>query len=81
MEFKMQLHSNVSLEDGHKNLHKLIKDIGKVAVDWNEADTRFHVIDRLLIECLGWSNRPDQFKLEAHAEGEYRDYLLVARVI
>jgi hypothetical protein len=50
----MQLHSNVSLEEGHRNLTTIIKEIGDKHVDWNEANTRFHIIDRLLVECLGW---------------------------
>jgi hypothetical protein len=48
----MQLRSNVSLEEGHKNLRQIIKEIGKGPIDWNEANTRFHIIDRILVECL-----------------------------
>ena len=59
----MQLHSNVSLEEGHRNLYKIIKEIGNTHVDWNEANTRFHIIDRLLIECLGWPKEPEIFKV------------------
>jgi hypothetical protein len=72
----MQLHSNVSLEDGHRNLQKIIKEIGDKHVDWNEANTRFHLIDRLLIECLGWPKGPDIFEIEVHTDGEYQDYVL-----
>jgi predicted type IV restriction endonuclease len=72
----MQLHSNVSLEEGHRNLYKIIKEIGDTHVDWNEANTRFHIIDRLLIECLGWPKEPEIFKVEVHTDGEYRDYVL-----
>ena len=72
----MQLHSNVSLEDGQRNLQKIIKEIGDKHVDWNEANTRFHLIDRLLIECLGWPKGPDIFEIEVHTDGEYQDYVL-----
>jgi hypothetical protein len=54
----MQLRSNVSLSDGQKNLQTILKELGSEVVDWNEANTRFHIIDRLLVECLGWPN-PD----------------------
>jgi hypothetical protein len=49
----MQLHSNVSLDRGHWNLQQIVKEIGGDHTDWNEAGTRFHIIDRILIECLG----------------------------
>jgi predicted type IV restriction endonuclease len=72
----MQLHSNVSLEEGHRNLQTLIKEIGNQPVDWNEASTRFHIIDRLLVECLGWSKEPESFKVEVHTDREFQDYVL-----
>lgn len=59
----MQLYSNVSVEDGHRNLGRIIKEVGNEHVDWNEANTRFHMIDRLLVECLGWPKAP------RHAQG------------
>ena len=40
----------------------------------NEATTRFHLIDRLLEDCLGWP--VDQFELEHAQQGEYTDYEL-----
>jgi predicted type IV restriction endonuclease len=75
----VQLHSNVSLEQGRKNLRELISDLGPTVADWNEADTRFKVIDRILHECLGWSS--DQVFMEHHHDGEYRDYSLGAPVL
>lgn len=39
-----------------------------------EADTRLQVIDRILIEVLGW-NRED-ILVEPHVQGDYVDYLL-----
>jgi hypothetical protein len=71
-----QLHSNVSLEDGYKNLRSLIQELANKSLDWNEADTRFHIIDRLLVECLGWHKEQRQFKLEYHSDGEFCDYVL-----
>ena len=72
----MQLHSNVSVEDGNRNLRKIIKEIGDEHVDWNEANTRFHIVDRLLVECLGWPKAPEMFKVEVHIDGEFQDYVL-----
>jgi predicted type IV restriction endonuclease len=72
----MQLHSNVSLEEGQRNLQQIIKGIGKTPVNWNEANTRFHIIDRVLIECLGWLKTSESFKVEVHTDGEFRDYVL-----
>lgn len=72
----MPFRSNVSLEEGHRNLRQIIKEIGGTHVNWNEANTRFHIIDRILIECLGWPKQPEKFKVEEHADGEFRDYVL-----
>jgi GTPase SAR1 family protein len=55
-----------------------MKEVGNDHINWNEADTRFHIIDRILIECLGWPKEPERFKLEVHTDGEYRDYVLGA---
>jgi hypothetical protein len=40
--------------------------------DRNEASTRFHLIDRILFECLGWSK--DDCKPEETFEGKFTDY-------
>ena len=42
----------------------------------NEATTRFHLIDTLFFECLGWS-KDDVILEEAHG-GEYADYVFSA---
>ena len=72
----MQLRSNVSLGEGHKNLRRIIREIGDAPVDWNEANTRLHIIDRILVECLGWPKVPDRFVIEKHTDGEFQDYVL-----
>lgn len=41
----------------------------------NEADTRLHLIDILLFECLGW-NRQEDCKVEEAHGGDYTDYSL-----
>jgi GTPase SAR1 family protein len=70
------MQSNVSLSDGQKNLQRVLKELGAEVVDWNEANTRFHLIDRLLVECLGWPRVPNTFDLERYVNGDYRDYVL-----
>ena len=40
----------------------------------NEADTRLHLIDRIIFDCLGWE-REDCFSEELY-EGKYTDYSL-----
>ena len=41
-----------------------------------EADARLHLIDRILIDVLGW--RRDGIRAEPHSEAGYLDYLLSA---
>jgi hypothetical protein len=38
----------------------------------NEATTRFHLIDGLFLDCLGWNK--DEMVLEEEQDGEYSDY-------
>lgn len=42
----------------------------------NEATTRLRVIDRLLMDCLGWA--PTEIEAETHYAGEYVDYAIGA---
>lgn len=44
-------------------------------VDFNEADTRFQLIDRLLQEVLGWPR--SAFRMEKSTIDGYSDYLLI----
>lgn len=43
----------------------------------NEANTRFHIIDSILTEVLGWDKLGD-FNLEAYGESGFADYILSA---
>jgi len=70
------MHSNVSLSEGQRNLETILKKLGNNVIDWNEANTRIHMIDRILAECLGWPKEPDKFKVEVHTDGDYQDYVL-----
>jgi hypothetical protein len=68
------MRSTVSLEQGLKNLRALCGEFGHVLPAWNEADTRFQFIDRLLVECFGWPR--ELIHTESRLDEEYRDYVL-----
>ncbi|HUU95574.1 MAG TPA: hypothetical protein VM487_07530 [Phycisphaerae bacterium] len=55
-----------------EELHKLAKWYASRVAQRNEATTRLHLIDRLLLECLGWTR--DDVSAEDRQEGEYTDY-------
>jgi hypothetical protein len=75
------MRSNVSLSDGRRNLQTILSQLGDKDIDWNEANTRVHIVDRLLTECLGWSKEPEQFDVERYSNGEYLDYVLGAPAV
>lgn len=60
------------LGTGEAALRKLISEVGMEPTGLNEADTRFQLIDRLLVECLGCPRTA--IKCEKHLNGEYTDY-------
>ena len=72
----MGLRSSVSLDEGHRSLKSIMAELRRVPVDWNEANTRLHVIDRIITECLGWPKSPQGFRVEVHQDGEFQDYVL-----
>lgn len=61
-------------EEGRKNLERLIEYFNSEDLDRNEATTRFHLVDQLLVECLGWARR--DIHTEVSYDGEYTDYEL-----
>ncbi len=63
-----------TITDGQKALKHLINDIDKSKLDWNEAETRFQIIDRIIVECLGWPR--ESIRLEQAHERTYDDYEL-----
>lgn len=63
------------IDEAHKRLVSLQPELGRAAVpQLNEASTRFHLLDRVLIECLGWPN--DQIGVEEGADEGFVDYTL-----
>lgn len=64
----------LELAEGADALDVLLAEIERSEHDWNEAETRFRIIDRLIIECFGWS--PDDMSLEKPQGRQYTDYEL-----
>lgn len=54
-------------------LSKIITDNNNV-LDRSEAETRFHLIDELLLRCFCWSK--DKTSIEKYENGQYTDYEL-----
>ena len=71
---KPQTISTITLDEGQKAFERLIKENRDNVVDWNEAETRFHFINRLLVECLGWPR--SAIALEQRLDEQFADYLL-----
>ena len=64
-----------NIDQGSKALVRLLKDIDESQLDWNEAETRFQIIDRIIVECLGWPR--ESLRLEQGQKGRaYSDYEL-----
>ena len=59
-------------EESRQNLERLSTWYYENKGKRNEATTRFHLIDRLLLECLGWNR--DNITEEDNYNGEYTDY-------
>ncbi len=67
--------ANQTIDDGSKALELLLNEINKSNFDWNEAETRFQIIDRLIVECLGWP-RGDVRLERRQQDGKFTDYEL-----
>lgn len=74
MLLNMPIEVSTSVTDGNRTLARVLSDIGHGPHDWNEADTRFQFINRLIVECLGWPR--DEVRTEKHEAGDYADYEL-----
>ena len=71
---KPQAISTITLDEGKKAFERLLKETRANVVDWNEAETRFQFINRLLVECLGWPR--EVIELEHQVDRQFADYLL-----
>ena len=64
-----------TIATGKENLRQLIEKFPASDVDWNEAETRFQIIDHIIVNCLGWPK--ELLRLERSHQGrEYSDYEL-----
>jgi len=70
----MQVVGTTSIAQGHAALVSLLERIKANKIDWNEAETRFQIIDALIVDCLGWHR--DVVRLEQHQDRQYSDYEL-----
>ncbi|WP_020532035.1 hypothetical protein [Flexithrix dorotheae] len=65
----------MNYEKNRENLKNLIEwNKSYQDKDRNEATTRFHLIDRILLECLGWEK--SDISTEENYNGQYTDYTL-----
>lgn len=64
----------IDFEQGRSEIEKLVKWAASnyVGLQRNEADTRLHIIDKLLFDCLGWMR--EDCHAEEHYEGTFTDY-------
>lgn len=60
------------LAEGLEALKRLIAEMRATSADRNEASTRFQIIDRILVECLGYPR--SEIQCEPNINGEYADY-------
>ena len=63
-----------TLAEGEAALRRLLDEVTHSPPDWTEADTRFRIIDRLIVECLGWPR--DVVRLETRQGRPATDYEL-----
>lgn len=63
-----------TLDEGRKRLGELIVKVSPLGQLSNEAETRFHFIDGLLTDCLGWDKQ--DIHVEHHEDGDFADYEL-----
>lgn len=62
------------MANGRKILKELLDEFSKPSTDMNEAETRFHLIDKIINSCLGWPK--DLIHVEVAQERKYTDYEL-----
>lgn len=63
----------ITLSEGEKALGELISSLTTDS-DMNEAQTRFHIIDKILFDCLNWDRQTSE--VEKSEDGLFSDYEL-----
>lgn len=66
----------VTIAEGQAALSALIEKVVSKEVLLNEAETRAHIIDKIIKNCLGWPDDMLSFRVEVSHEGKYSDYEL-----
>lgn len=66
----------IDLTDGKAALARLLSDLRAQPIDFNEADTRHRILDRIIHECLGWDRA--HTRVERRLNDDYSDYELGA---
>lgn len=69
------MQSLIELTDGLDKLRSIVAEFPSDSPHWNEAQNRFQFIDRLLIECLGWSHSYIEVEKSDESGGK-TDYVL-----
>lgn len=69
------MQAKFEMTDGWRNLRAILATFPDESPHWNEAQNRFQFIDRLLMECLGWSHPYIRVE-ERDDAGGWADYLL-----
>ncbi len=64
----------IDLADGTAALVQLLSDLRSRPIDFNEADTRHRILDRIIHECLGWDR--SNTRVERRLNEDYSDYEL-----
>lgn len=62
------------MDQSREAMDLLAGDYSSQEKHFNEADTRLKLIDRLLLECLGWQH--SDIEAEHQHDGQYADYVL-----
>lgn len=61
-------------EDSILNYEKIVQEIKKYGKSLSEADTRCKIIDKIIVECLGWDEL--DIRREEHVNRGYIDYVM-----
>lgn len=64
----------INYEEAQENLKSLITWYSESEGDRNESDTRFQLINKILLEVLNWQT--EDIKTETHHNNSYTDYIL-----
>jgi GTPase SAR1 family protein len=64
----------IDLTGGAAALAQILRELQAQQIDFNEADTRHRILDRIIHECLGWDRA--HTRVERRLNDEYSDYEL-----